>query len=435
MKRAFTFFRSKFVIGFVMGAVLFYAVGLVQSQHLIVLKGKNLDLRNAEMKLSSDFNMQVDFARFVEVLSLIHDRYYLPSGEKFDMNALMDEAVVGLVNGLGDRHSVYMLPDETKAFRDNLNGELQGIGAELRKKGDDAVEVVNVLKGTPAAGVGLLPNDLIVSVDDKNISDMSFFDVIMNIRGKKGTTVNLDVLRKGNRLAFEIVRDRIKVESVEYTMHDDVAVVEVNNFGTKTALDFDRILREVKEKNPTGIVIDLRYNPGGILSIAVDMIGKFLPSSELVTFRRSNDMNEEYRSKGEAIFPEIPVVVLVNKASASASEIFAGAFQDHMRGKIIGDVTFGKGSVQEPFEYRDHKLLKLTTSRWYTPLGRTIDHVGIVPDIEVERTQEDVDAGLDPQLDKALEVVMSDLWRQESQPLLGSGAVVVGGVFSEELSQ
>lgn len=429
--------NRQFIVGLLLGSFVSFFVGLGLSDNVILLKGRTLDLRAAETRLSGYFEEEVDFSRLIEVLATLHSRYYLSEGESIDIEKLMDKAVVGMVQGLDDKHTVYMLPDETKSFRDSLNGELQGIGAELRRS-NEIVEVVTVLKGTPAEGVGLLPGDFIISVDDTEIEGKPFYDVIMMIRGEKGSEVVLDVLRDGRELTFNIIRDRIIVESVETSMDGDIGIIEINNFGMKTSVDFKNALEEMKEKEVAGLVIDLRYNPGGVLVGAVNMISQFFPEGELLVTRRSQDREDEYRSVDPAFYGDLPVVLLVNKGSASASEIFAGVFQDLMRGKVIGEDTFGKGSVQEPIDFSDGRMLKLTTSRWYTPLGRTIDQVGVIPDIHIERTKEDVENDVDPQLEKALEVVRGDDWRQLEPPSLevssGSVSVSAGSVSSDVIT-
>lgn len=320
-------------------------------------------------------------------------------------------AIHGLVESLDDPYTVFMTPEESKEFQASLDGKLEGIGAELTVE-DKNLVVVSPLKGSPAERAGLQPGDIIYKINDEMAAEMSLFEAIMKIRGEKGSKVNLTIFRKGGSepIKVSIERDSISLASVSWEKKDDdIAYVSINQFSDNTKTEFQKAVSELLLTKPKGMILDLRYNGGGYLDIAVDIVGEFIEGKKkAVTIKQREDKkSESIFSDGTGRLTEIPLVILVNNGSASASEIVAGAIQDYKRGIIIGEQTFGKGSVQEVETLEDGSSLRITIAKWFTPNERTIDHLGITPDRVIEFTEEDSKKKKDPQLDEAIQYIKS----------------------------
>lgn len=316
-------------------------------------------------------------------------------------------AIKGMVAALNDPYTVYMTPQETKEFDQSLNGKLEGIGAELTVKNKNLV-VVSPLKNSPAEKAGLQPGDIVYKIDGELTAEMTLFEAIMKIRGTRGTKVVLTIIREGTVEPFEvgIVRETVNLESV--SMEDKgegIFYISINQFSDSTRPDFEKKIRELILKNPRGLILDLRYNGGGYLDIAVDILSEFLEEkvAAVTIKRRVEAKNETLYVSGDPHLPDVPLVVLINNGSASASEIVAGAIQDYKRGIVMGEQSFGKGSVQEVDKLSDGSSLRLTIARWFTPNGTNIDKVGIAPDITVELGEEDIKTDKDSQLSAAIE--------------------------------
>jgi carboxyl-terminal processing protease len=353
---------------------------------------------------------EVDLSLLWGVWRLLIKHYIEPTN--LQAQEMVFGAVTGLVNAIGDPYTVFMTPQENTEFHQSLEGTLEGIGAELTMR-DNQVLVVAPLKGSPAASAGLLPEDVILTVDGVDVTEESLAQVVQRIRGPKGTTVKITVFRpeSNEQKSFEIVRQSIHVPSVEWrvteTESGSVGVIEMNQFGDETVPEIAEALNELRSEDLAGLVLDIRFNGGGYLEGAVDIASMFLTDGKVVSVeRRDGDPVNHYVS-GRPTDPEIPMVVLINKGSASASEILAGALQDHHRAAIVGIQSFGKGTVQEVFELPGSASIRITTAKWLTPSGRDIGAEGIVPDITVDRTQEDLNAGRDPQMDTAIEWLFS----------------------------
>ena len=345
-----------------------------------------------------------DLTLFWKIWNELSDRYVDESA--IDKQSMVYGAIKGMVSSLNDPYTVFMTPDETNEFDQSLNGTLQGIGAELTVK-DGVLVVISPLKDSPAEKAGILPGDIVYKIDGNITSEMTLFEAITKIRGPKGTKVTLTILRKGKDKPFDIAitRDDVNVESV--SMKDEgngIFYIAINQFSDNTKSEFDNAIQKIILKDPKGVILDLRFNGGGYLDIAVDILSGLLKDkAEAVTIKKrdSND-NETINVSGNAPLADVPLVVLVNKGSASASEIVAGAIQDHKRGLIMGEQTFGKGSVQEVDKMPDGSSLRITIAKWYTPSGKNISEVGITPDQVIEMTDTDVEQHKDPQLDAAL---------------------------------
>jgi len=314
-----------------------------------------------------------------------------------------------LVNGLKDPYSVFLKPELAKRFLDDVSGSFEGVGIEIGIK-DDRLTIIAPLDYTPAFRAGLRSGDKIYAINGKSTVDMGLDEAAHLIRGEKGTAVVLTILRKPEKITkdVEIIRDTINIKSVSWELkgqNDKIAYIKIIHFSNDTWLDFQDIARVALASNPQGLILDLRNNPGGYMNTAVNIAGYWLGEEVVVIARDANGQEKKYKSSGPQVFNNLPTVVLVNQGSASASEILAGALQDYQKATILGVETFGKASVQELKSFVDGSALKLTIANWHTPLGRSFNEVGIIPDVEVEATEEDYLEGKDPQLSRALEIL------------------------------
>src|SRR3989344_1122860 len=345
----------------------------------------------------------VDFNQFWRLWDLVKTKHYKqPVNEvKF-----LYGAEAGLVASLDDPYSVFFEPKVATEFSRELSGSIYGIGAAVSIK-KDVLTVVAPLSETPADRAGLKPGDKILAIDGLDTRGMALDLAVSKIRGDKGTTVKLLIMRDGFSKAkeFAIVRDNIQVKSVRYELKNNISYIKVTHFNEDTGADFSKTVEKVLNDNPRGVIIDLRNNPGGYLNIAVDMIGEWMAEDIAVIERFTNNVEKEYKTDGRARLNNYPTVILINKGSASASEILAGALQDYGRAKVVGEQSFGKGTVQSYEEFADGSALKLTVAEWLTPKKRAIDKNGITPDVVIELTEENVENMEDPQLDKALELL------------------------------
>ena len=342
------------------------------------------------------------FVPFWQAWTIVHQEYVDQPVKDVD---LMQGAIRGMMAALGDTHTLYESPSESQISDTSLSGELEGIGATVDPDAN-GLKIVSPLPGSPAEGAGLLPDDLIIQVDSKDLAGMNYYEAIALVRGKAGSHVHLSVIRAGTDkpLEFDVVRARITIPSVESKMlAGQIAYVKINTFGQQTAGELNAALNTLLKQNPRGLVLDLRNDPGGYLDTAIDVASQFLPNGAVVMREKYGDGHEEvYNAKRGGLATEIPMVVLVNKGSASASEIVAGAIQDNQRAVIVGETSYGKGTVQQIHPLQQNAgVIRVTIARWLTPTGRSIDKVGITPNTAVDLTPEDAAAKLDPQLDKA----------------------------------
>jgi len=324
---------------------------------------------------------------------------------ELDQTKLLDGLRSGLANAAGDPYTEYFNPTAAKEFNSDLNGTFTGIGAELSKDGSGNIIVVAPISGFPAEKAGLKAKDTIVEIDGKTANDLSISEAVRRIRGPKDSTVKLKVLREGKQsLDFNITRQEITVPSVTTkTLDDNVGYIRIARFAEDTASLTKQAASDFKNKNVTGMVLDMRSNPGGLLDAAVSVSGLWLPNGKTVlSERRGGKVVRTYTSDGPATLAGIPTVVLIDEGSASASEITAGALRDNNVATLIGVKSFGKGSVQQLEDLSDGSVLKVTIARWYTPAGKNIDKQGISPDKEVKISDDDAKNNRDQQLDAAL---------------------------------
>lgn len=355
---------------------------------------------------SNKLTQDVDFNLFWNVWDMLKRSYV--DRDKLDDKKMFYGALKGLVESTDDPYTVFMEPKIAKEFSDDLAGTFEGIGAEIGKK-DNIITIVAPLADMPAEKVGLQSGDQIYAIDGESTAGLSTDEAVNKIRGPKGTEVTLTIFRKGFEKTkdFKITRQTILIKSIKTKMGDDkIFVITITNFNDDTSELFKRAVAEAIEKNPKGIILDLRNNPGGYLQTAIDVASEWVDQGNIVTEQFSLEKKNEYSHRGRARLKDFPTVVLVNQGSASASEIVSGALKDNGKATIVGMKTFGKGSVQTLEEMQDGSSVKITVAKWLTPKGYNINHEGIAPDIEVDLTLEDYNKNIDPQMDKAVEILM-----------------------------
>lgn len=363
----------------------------------------NPKIVNKEIEPPTSWTKDVDFGLYWEVMETLKDKYV--EGDTLLDPQLFYGSLAGLAQAVGDPYTVFLDPPETEDFTTELSGEFQGIGAEIAIR-NNILQVVAPLPDTPADQAGLLSGDKILQVDGVPTAGMSIDEAVKRIRGEKGTEVVLTIFRESEDEPRDvsIIRDEIDLVSVTWEQKENgIAYIKLSYFNLDTDTEFRNIAREVIATNPRGIILDVRNNPGGYLGVAVELSSYWVHDGELVVAEEFSDgtRNEHY-ARGSSVFENIPTAVLVNGGSASASEILAGALRDYELATVIGEKTFGKGSVQDLIEFEDGSSLKVTIAKWLTPNNNEINEVGIDPDMEVELTIEDFDQGLDPQLDAAV---------------------------------
>ncbi|MEI2357961.1 S41 family peptidase [Mesobacillus zeae] len=322
-----------------------------------------------------------EFQKLYEAYDTLRADYYT----KVDEKKLINGAINGMVDSLEDPYSDYMSQDDAKNFHQNISSSFEGIGAEIQEK-DGHIVIVTPIKGSPAQKAGLKPEDKVLTVDGKPLQGMSSSEAVALIRGEKGTKVKLSILRPGTEQPMDvsIVRDTIPIETVYGEMlEDDIAKVQITNFSEHTAKELTGVLADLEKKGMKGLVLDLRQNPGGLLDQAIDISSMFVPSGKVLFKVEDRNGNvQEFASKGKGN-PEMPLVVVIDKGSASASEILAGAVSESAGVPLVGEKSFGKGTVQRAEGFKDGSNLKFTTEKWLTPKGNWIHKKGIKPNYEV----------------------------------------------------
>ena len=348
-----------------------------------------------------------EFDTFWEAMDILYERYY---GELPEGSSATYSAIRGVVNALDDPNTSFLSPDEAEVFRSNLSGSFEGIGARVDWDVDaNTVRIVEPFENQPAWEAGIRRDDLILAVDGESIVGTDLTSAVAKIRGPKGSTVLLTILRMGENgdLPFdvEVMRDTIETPTVTTDAlgaEGEIAYVRLYTFNENAGSLLKQAVTDAVDRGSRGLILDLRGNTGGLLREAVKVTSLFMDDEVVLVEKFKSGEEEIYRTSGRAVASELPMVVLVNEGSASASEIVAGALQDAERARLVGVVTFGKGSVQIPETLSDGSIMRVTIARWYTPLERTIDGTGLQPDVQVEITEEDREAGADPQLDQAL---------------------------------
>lgn len=351
----------------------------------------------------------VDFSAFWQAWQLIGENYLK------DKDVSSDEkvygAIRGLVGSLDDPHSEYFDPAENRKFQEDIQGNFGGVGIEIDVRKSQLV-VVAPLSDTPASRAGLRAGDKILMINTSSTEGISVNQAVKWIRGPAGTTVTLTIFRDAWEKPKEIAitRATIEIPTLDVDIQDGIAHLRLHSFNANAVrLFYDAAVKTLSEGS-RGMVLDLRNNPGGYLEVSVHLAGWFLPRGTLVVSESSRAGTEdEFKADGNAAFAKFPVVVLMNQGSASASEILAGALRDERRVKLVGEKTFGKGTVQQLLPLKDGSSLKLTIAHWVLPNGQILEGNGLVPDVEVKLTDEDIENGRDPQLQKAIEILRGEI--------------------------
>jgi len=318
---------------------------------------------------------------FSEVLTQVQKNYV----DDTKVKDLVQGAIRGMLSTL-DPHSAYMTPEMYKEMQVETKGEFGGVGIQIGVK-ENRLAVIAPIDGTPAQRAGIKAGDYITKVNEESTKDLSLMDAVQKMRGPKGTKVNLTIQRDGTAdpLQFTLVRDTIKIESVKSKVLDNIGYVKLTQFQEATGRDLGRVLKQFKEQKVQSTILDLRNNPGGLLTAAVEVSEQFLPNGKMVVYTKGRESKkDEWFAKGKDQMDDSPMIILVNEGSASASEIVAGALQDYGRAVIVGTTSFGKGSVQTILPLGDGSGLRLTTAKYYTPKGRSIQSTGITPDIVIK---------------------------------------------------
>ncbi len=401
-KKAFVVFLILISLGVFFGFGYYW--GKKDSQSYILQKFIS-ELEKTNQLPDSELVKSIDFSLFWNVWDRISENFL--NSDKIDNQKMIYGAISGMVKSLGDPYTQFMTPEESKMFIDDVTGSFEGIGAEIGIR-KEQLQVIAPLEGTPAQKAGLRSGDKILKIDDKMTSDLTVDEAIKLIRGTKGSFVTLTILRDESPKEFKIQRDVINVPSLKLeSKGDGISHVQIYSFSENLSSDFKKVARKIIESGDKKIILDLRDNPGGYLEIAEEVAGWFLKKDNLVViedFGKKGEQNK-YKTKSDGKFSDMPVVVLINQGSASASEILAGALRDSRKIILIGEKSFGKGSVQNMEKFSDGSSVKITVARWLTPSGKSIMDEGLEPDIKIEITQDDFEKGIDPQLNKAIEVI------------------------------
>jgi carboxyl-terminal processing protease len=355
----------------------------------------------------------VNFSLFWETWDELKKTYI--GGKELNDKELFYGALKGMVAAVGDPYTIFMEPIVAEEFSDDLAGTFEGIGAEIGMK-QDMITIIAPLPEMPAEKAGLMAGDKILAINATSTAGMSVDQAVSQIRGPKDTEVTLTIGRKGKDAAFDVTikRGKIVVKSIKTEMLDgEILMIKVTNFNNDTEALFSEAVRTAIDKNPKGIILDLRNNPGGYLETAIEMASEWVEDGLIVVEQFADEANKnEHLARDRARISSIPTVVLVNQGSASASEIVAGALQDHKKALLVGERTYGKGSVQTVANFDDGSSLKVTIAKWLTPNGRSINEEGVEPDLIVPLTAEDYQNDRDPQKDAAIELIKNGMKKE-----------------------
>lgn len=349
----------------------------------------------------------INFSPFWTAYHQLKEKFVEP--EKLTDQNVLYGAISGMAKSLGDPYTVFFDPKEARKFEDELAGFFNGIGIEIGIK-NRQLTVISPLEGTPAQKAGLRAGDKIVKIDGKDASDMTSDEAVTLIRGQEGTQLTLTIFRTDwtEPKDFKITRDIIKIPSLKWELVEgNIANLKIYQFSENLNQDFNQAAFEILNSPTKKIILDLRNNPGGYLEISQSIAGWFLEKGKTVVIEDFGQGKEQkiYSANGNSSFLNYPVVILINQGSASASEILAGALRDNRNIKLIGEKSFGKGSVQEGVSMKDGSFLKITIAKWLTPNGISISDIGLDPDIKIELADKDYEQDKDPQLDKAIEIL------------------------------
>jgi len=346
---------------------------------------------------------QESFRPFWEVWQILQTDYF---SQPIDNDILTEGAIDGMLAVLDDPNTRYLSPEEEESNRLNFEGEFEGIGAEVTIV-DDAIVIVAPFEGSPAAKAGIKPGDILREADGVELTGMDLGDAAELVRGPAGSTVHLVVERNSSTFEMDVVRDAIDIPSVRGEVLDEgIAYIRLSRFSSDTVQELEKTLHGILAEDPVGMILDLRSNPGGGLSTAVDIADHFLDEGPILVERFGNGKEIRFSADDEGLVQEIPLVVLIDEGSASASEVVAGSIQDRGRGTLIGDTSFGKGTVQTWHLLSNEGGLRVTVARWLTPAGTWVHGDGLVPDITIDLGESDVASQDDVQLQAAIDYLL-----------------------------
>lgn len=397
-------------LGVVLVAVATFVLGITIGQKGAFSNGESVTNYRLTGLLQPEKKIEdIDFTTFWDVWDILETKYV---DKDLDEKKMFFGAVQGMVSAIEDPATLFFSSEETDKYDQVMAGNFEGIGAELGYRNGQVI-VKAPMRGYPAQLVGLRAGDAILEIDGISTEGMSIFDAVMKIRGERGTKVSLKVISLGEDASHdvEITRESIHVDSTVWSKEDDIAIIEIRRFTeeslTTWITHWNSVVEEVVASNPKGVILDMRGNTGGYFDAAVWAAGDFLSKGKVVSYQQDrNGEKTTFSIKRDGRLLELPLIVLVDEGSASASEILAGALQYYDRGTIIGQPTYGKGTAQQILEMADGSTLHITTQKWLLPDSSWISPDNkIVPEIEVEYSREDFEAGEDPQFDKALEVI------------------------------
>jgi carboxyl-terminal processing protease len=376
-------------------AILIFGSGYLSGQGKLDLNGAKFASRNQKLPENLDYKTVED----------LYDTLRTNYDGELDQEKLLDGIKAGLAEAAGDPYTEFMNPKDAKQFDDDLNGTFSGIGAELGKE-KESIVIISPIAGFPAEKAGLRSRDVIIEINGESTQGMTISDAVTKIRGEKGTEVKLKIVRdQSQALDFTIVRETITIPSVKSEkLEGNIGYLQITRFGEDTVKLAREAATQFKSDGVKGVILDVRGDPGGLLNASIDVASIWLPKGKTVLQEKRGDVvMKTFTATGNSILEGVSTVVLINGGSASASEIVAGALKDNNAARLIGEKSYGKGSVQQLERLAYGSVLKVTIARWYTPAGKNIDKEGISPDEEVKRTAEDFEASRDPQRDKALE--------------------------------
>jgi carboxyl-terminal processing protease len=378
-------------------------------QPIIGTAPESLPTVSPQQQSATPQDVQTLFKPFWEAWNIVHDQYV---DQPVNDVALMQGAIRGMMDALGDKHSSYMDPTTYQDANAGLAGEYEGIGAWVDTT-SDYLTIISPIPGSPAEKAGLQPGDKVIAIDGKDMTGVDAELVRQQVLGPAGSKVDLTVAREGESkpLDFSITREKIVVKSASGKMLDNgIGYVQITTFGDNTTSELRATLKDLMAQKPKGLVIDLRNNGGGYLQTAVEVASEFIPKGVVLYEQYGNGTRNTYDVIPGGQATQIPLVVLINEGTASASEIVSGAIQDYGRGKLVGVTSYGKGSVQNWVPLSDNEgAVRVTIAKWLTPKERSISNVGLTPDVAVEITDADRQAGRDPQLDKAIQVLLDEI--------------------------
>ncbi len=410
MNKLSSIFRN-LSVGFVAIVILAFVLGWQAGHRDYQVSVKNYKPSfKVTNQLPSDQSQNIDFKLFWETWNLVSSKYI--DKKALDPQKLYFGAIQGMVAAIGDPYTVFLPPQAQKATKEQLGGSFEGVGIQLGYNKDKRLVVMAPLKNTPADKAGVKAGDLILQINGKDTTNLSLPEAVNQIRGPKGTIVDLLMFRENDGKPWDVklIRDTIIVKSVEYEAKTTpagkkIAYISISSFGEKTRDEWDEAVSQALSDAPQGVVVDVRNNPGGYLDAAVYIASEFIGSGNVVLQEDALGNRQEQPVVREGKMLKLPLVVLINKGSASASEILSGAIQDHKRGKLVGEQSFGKGTIQTTEDLDQGTGIHITTAKWLTPDGRWIHTIGLTPDVKVEITADmKLSPGEDPQLQKALEL-------------------------------